>query len=262
MDEEALELAPSQGDRTSASLGKSVSIRTLGGFSIEVDGVPVALDRVKPRARALLRLLAAQGGQPIHREVIAEALWPGSHAQAVARSLHVAVSSLRGLFVSALGPDGSRIVVRDGEAYRLVTPPGAMDVERFEGAVTEARSARSENGAAVEAFSRALDAYGGDLLPEDGPAEWVVERRERLRAKALDVARELASSALLADEPETAIHVCQVGLGFDRYHDPLWRLLIEARDRAGDVGAASRDRREYQGMLAALGVEGQAISSL
>jgi DNA-binding SARP family transcriptional activator len=262
MDEEALELAPSQGDRTSASLGKSVSIRTLGGFSIEVDGVPVALDRVKPRARALLRLLAAQGGQPIHREVIAEALWPGSHAQAVARSLHVAVSSLRGLFVSALGPDGSRIVVRDGEAYRLVTPPGAMDVERFEGAVTEARSARSENGAAVEAFSRALDAYGGDLLPEDGPAEWVVERRERLRAKALDVARELASSALLADEPETAIHVCQVGLSFDRYHDPLWRLLIEARDRAGDVGAASRDRREYQGMLAALGVEGEAISSL
>ncbi len=250
------------GDETVAPPARSVRIRTLGGFAIEVDGAPVSLDRVKPRARALLRLLAAHGGQPVHREVIAEALWPGSGGQAVARSLHVAVSSLRGLFAEALGSEGSRFVVREGEAYRLVTPPGALDVERFERAATEGRTAPSANGAAIEAFGRALEAYRGDLLPEDGPADWVVERRERLRAEALDVARELASSALVADDPETAIRVCRVGLGFDRYHDPLWRLLIEARDRAGDHGAASRDRREYQGMLAALGVEGPAISSL
>ena len=259
----AFALPQSQVDQPDVS-GRSVRIRTLGGFSIEVDGVPVALDRVKPRARALLRLLAAHGGQPVHREVITDALWPGSGGQAVARSLHVAVSSLRGLFVAALGPDGSRLVVREGEAYRLATPPGALDVERFEQATMEARSARSgsANGTAVEAFGRALDAYRGDLLPEDGPAEWVVERRERLRTEALEVACALAESALQADEPETAVRVCHVGLSYDRYHDPLWRLLIEARDRAGDVGAASRDRREYQGMLAALGVPEPAISSL
>jgi hypothetical protein len=45
-----------------------------------------------------------------------------------------------------------------------------------------------------------------------------------------------------------------VGLTHDRYNDPLWRLLIVARERAGDTGAASRDRREYAAVLAGLGV--------
>jgi hypothetical protein len=34
----------------------------------------------------------------------------------------------------------------------------------------------------------------------------------------------------------------------------LWRVLIQARDRAGDSGAASRDRRDYASILADLGV--------
>jgi hypothetical protein len=32
-------------------------------------------------------------------------------------------------------------------------------------------------------------------------------------------------------------------------------MLIDARDRAGDVGAATRDRREYEGVLAELGLD-------
>jgi DNA-binding SARP family transcriptional activator len=236
-------------------------IRTLGGFGIEVGGVPVALDRIKPRPRALLRLLASTGGQPVHREVIAEALWPEADGPAGGRGLHVAISNLRGFLGEALGPEGARMIARDGEAYRLAVPPEVLDVGCFERAAADGRAARAIGESPVAAFERALEAYGGDLLPEDGPAEWVVERRERLRAEVVEVARGLAEAALLADDPATAIRACRIGLGHDRYHDPLWRLLIEARDRAGDVGAASRDRREYQGMLAALGLPEPVLSA-
>jgi DNA-binding SARP family transcriptional activator len=236
-------------------------IRTLGGFGIEVGGVSVALDGIKPRPRALLRLLASNGGQPVHREVIAEALWPEADGSAGGRGLHVAVSNLRGFLGEALGPEGARLIARDGDAYRLAVPPEVLDVACFERAAAEGRAARAAGETSIEAFERALDAYGGDLLPEDGPAEWVVERRERLRAEVVEVARGLAEAALLADDPATAIRACRTGLGHDRYHDPLWRLLIEARDRAGDVGAASRDRREYQGILAALGLPEPALSA-
>jgi hypothetical protein len=40
----------------------------------------------------------------------------------------------------------------------------------------------------------------------------------------------------------------------DRFHDPLWRLLITAQERAGQPGAAARSRREYGAVLADLGV--------
>ena len=55
-------------------------------------------------------------------------------------------------------------------------------------------------------------------------------------------------------ELDRAVDACRAGLELDRYHDPLWRSLIQARDRAGDPGAASRDRRDYAAVLADLGI--------
>ena len=45
--------------------------------------------------------------------------------------------------------------------------------------------------AAVGPYRAVLDAYGGDLLPEDGPAEWVSGRRDRARAEVVEAARGL-----------------------------------------------------------------------
>ena len=101
----------------------------------------------------------------------------------------------------------------------------------------------------------AIDLYAGDLLPEEGPAEWVAERRDHYRAKAIEAAQGLAEEALLAGDHATVVRACRFGLELDRYQDALWRMLILARERAGDAGAASRDRREYALVLEALGVE-------
>jgi DNA-binding SARP family transcriptional activator len=103
--------------------------------------------------------------------------------------------------------------------------------------------------------------YGGDLLPEEGPSEWVVEQREHYRAAAVEVSREAAEAAILDGDPRAAVEACRAGLAIDRYHDPLWRLLIEARQAAGDVSAANRDRREYEAILSELGVPEVAVTS-
>jgi DNA-binding SARP family transcriptional activator len=230
-------------------------VRVFGGFEASVDGVPVSLERIKPRARSLLRLLAASSGAAVHREVIGAALWPEADGQTAARSLQVAISAIRGLFVEVLGSAGTRLIVREGDAYRLAVAPDAIDVRQFEQAIAEARNARGRDipGSAA-ALARALDLYNGDLLPEEGPAEWVVELREHYRTLAVDVAREVAEGALVAGHARPAIDACRVGLAIDRYHDPLWRLLIEARNAAGDVSAANRDRLEYEAILSELGL--------
>ena len=66
-----------------------------GRFEVIIHGVSLDLSALKPRVRTLLRLLAVQGGRPLHREVIVAALWPEADADSGARNLHVAVSSLR-----------------------------------------------------------------------------------------------------------------------------------------------------------------------
>ncbi len=210
--------------------------------------------QVKPRARAVLRFLALHVGAALHREVICEALWPDSDAQTGARSLHVAISALRGALVAALGPDGARLIARDGDAYRLAVPPASVDLWRFDQALSTGRSARGRGDVSGAAFGLALELYG-DLLPEDGPAEWVVDLaravsgwgRRRRRAPSPRMRWRLGDLGAV-------VRACRPGLAIDRYQDSLWRMLIDARERAGDAGAATRDRREYAAVLDTLGV--------
>lgn len=252
-----------QGRPVPADPGGRIAIRVLGGFVLSADGRSVALDGIRPRARALLRLLAVHAGSAVHREVLAEALWPGTDAQTAARSLQVAISAVRGLLTEALGPDGSRLLVREGDAYRLAVPEAAVDLRRFDRAMVEARAARGRGAPAAPAFALALVTYSGGLLPEDGPEEWVVDRREHYRSAAVEAARAVAEQALLDGDHRMAIETCRIGLEIDRYDDPLWRLLIEARHGAGDVGAAHRDRREYEAILVELEQAGDpAVSAL
>jgi DNA-binding SARP family transcriptional activator len=237
-----------------AGAGGPVRVRTLGGFVLEVGGRIVPLDGVKPRVRSLLRLLAVHAGAPVHREVIQETLWPDAEAGAGSRSLHVALSALRKLLDDVADPPGGRLIVRDGDAYRLAVSPDDVDLGRFDRAVAAGRAARARGEASAEAFATALELYAGDLLPEEGPAEWVAERRDQVRARAIEAATGLAEESLLVEDLGTAVRACRFGLDHDRYQDGLWRMLIAARERGGEAGAATRERREYAQVLAALGV--------
>ncbi len=244
--------------------GAVLDVRAFGGFWVDVGDRPLPLERVKPRARAVLRFLVIRPGVAIHREVIQEALWPDADALTGARSLHVAVSALRGLFAEAVSTDSTRLIAREGDAYLLALDPVHVDVGRFEAAMTRARSTRNGHGgvgAGTADFAAALDLYRGDLLPQDGPAEWAVERREHFRREAVEAATFVAEDAVAAGDLEEAIRVCRRGLELDRFHDPLWRVLITARDQAGDTGAAGRDRREYASILEGLGVSPEQVAS-
>jgi DNA-binding SARP family transcriptional activator len=246
---------------TDADVGE-LRVRTFGRFEITIDGHPAPLDAIKPRARSLLRLLAVHTGSGVHREVIGAALWPEADGQTAARSLQVAVSAIRGLLAERLGAAGGRLIVREGEAYRLAVPPDAVDIRRFDRAVADARSARLSGAGTTDHLGAALAAYGGELLPEEGPSDWVVELCEHYRTAAVEMAREAAEVALVSGEPRRAIDACRAGLAIDRYHDPLWRLLIEARSAAGDLSAATRDRLEYEAILSELGLPApEAVSA-
>lgn len=239
----------------------AVHIRCFGGFSIAIKGRPVDLTAIKPRPRAVLRMLAVHTGNPVHREVLQTAFWPDADLETGARNLHVAVSSLRSWLEPGVGRGGSSLLLREGDAYRLTLPPDAeVDLLQFSRALAAARVARlrGEADAAIAHFQQALELYAGEVLPEDGPAEWAIEPRERFRSGALEAAQSLAELLLKRGDPNGAASACTTGLWVDRFHDPLWKLLIDARERAGDAIAASRARRDYARVLEELGLTATA----
>ncbi|GAA2219009.1 BTAD domain-containing putative transcriptional regulator [Micromonospora olivasterospora] len=232
-------------------------LRCFGGFRLEPDGVPVDWSGVRPRIRTLMRYLAAEAGQPVHRERITAALWPELPDRAAVNNLHVGVSTLRTFLEPGVARGASRFIVRDGSSYRLdVGAGGVCDVSAFEAALAAVRRARStgEDAAAVAALRGALDHYTGDLLPEEGPAEWVLAGRDRHRTRATEAAVLLARLELNRGRARAAATAARRALELDGYHDYGWRLLVAAQRRAGDVAASQRSQQTYERMLRSLGV--------
>jgi DNA-binding SARP family transcriptional activator len=241
---------------TTAARPRPVRVRSLGGFSLEVDGQPVDLSDTRPRVRSVLRYLAAQAGRPVHVETMAEALWPDVDASAGKRNLQVALSSLRRL-LEAYPPHGRELIRREGPSYALVLPDGSDDDLVTVAAALDAARAEAREGdasGAIAAGIRALTAYGGDLLPEEGPVEWAVERRRSLDSEVVEAAVLVAEQALVAHQPDAAVTACMRGLDIDRYHDGLWRLLERAQVAGGDLAAAARTQERYRKVLSELGV--------
>lgn len=239
-----------------APLASALTLRCFGTFGVRVQGVDVDLSPLRPRARAALRLLALHGGRPVHREVLVDALWPDSDPEAGLRNLQVAVSSIRQVLAATGGEQGGSLLVRAGDTYRLVVDSDASDVAAFDSAVRTARAASTagDHDRAALAAERALTLHGGDLLVEDGPADWVVSERERCRVDAASAAALLAEVELGRGRPAAAATACERGLRIDRYHDQLWRLLVEACGAAGDRAAAARARAGYEDVMRELGV--------
>lgn len=228
-----------------------------GGFRVEQDGRELDLGPIRPRSRALLRYLAAAGGRAVHREQILDALWPELAGATAVNSLHVAVSTLRTFLEPGVARGASRYIVRTGATYRLATgAPGNCDVTAFTETHRAARQAAAsgQSAQATALLRTALHYYAGDLLPEEGPADWAVTARDRYRATATDAADLLADLELDRGHPAAAVTAARRALDLDPHDDAAWRLLMRAQQRAGDHASAARTRAGYERVLRTLDV--------
>jgi DNA-binding SARP family transcriptional activator len=230
-----------------------VRVTCLGGLSLTIDGCPVDSFRVRPRARAVLQMLALNAGRPVHRDYILGCLWPDDLKGGL-RNLQVALSSLRRLLEAASGRAGPGMIRREGDCYVLPTNGSPADVDLLE-ELYGAGHRSSQSGAFEEAgvmLRQALDLYKGDLLPEAGTADWVLEPRDRYRLIAARTAEDLATCSLALGNVPAALDACQSGLQIDRYSDGLWRILIGGYEQTQDHLGATRSRKEYERVLSEL----------
>ena len=97
-------------------------IRLLGGFSVAV-GDKVVADRAwrLRKAKALVKILALAPDRRVHRERLAELLWPERDADAAANNLNQALYAARRA-LDAAGADGAAAVVLIDGAVVLECP--------------------------------------------------------------------------------------------------------------------------------------------
>jgi DNA-binding SARP family transcriptional activator len=241
---------PERPDEASESSG--LEVRCFGGLAVRRDGLPVDIAAVRPRARELLRVLAAHGGRPVHAEVLIEALWPGAEPRAGLRSLQVAISTLRHLLDPGASPRHSTVVRREGDAYRLAA--ARIDVAEFERLTAPLSEWNDASGPSrtEERLRAALDLQVAELCPEAGPADWAVGRREQLRAQAADAAVRLSRLQLGSGRSKLAARTSARGLALDPDRDDLWQVRLAALAASGENAALNRARTDYAHRMGAL----------
>ena len=135
----------------------TVRIRLLGGFEVQVDGVPVPSQAWSRRnAASLVKLLALADGRRLHREQVIDALWPDLPVEAAAPRLHKAAHYAR----RALGATSQGMVLRNELVALLPDAEVSIDLPEFERA-----AAGAAPRAAAEAAAAALDVYAGRCCP-------------------------------------------------------------------------------------------------
>ncbi len=196
-----------------------LELHLLGGFAASVDGVPVD-DRAwrLRKAKTLVKLVALAPERRVHREVAAEALWPGRDARAAANNFHQALHAAR----RALG-DADVLALVDGTL--LLAPEADVDVTAF-----EAASAAALASGRPETLREALALHTGELVPEDRYEPWAHARREAVREQHLALCLELAERE---DDPTAAIAALGEALVAAPLHEPAHRALMRLYARTG-----------------------------
>ncbi len=181
----------------------------LGRFAVRVDGQPVPAGAWRhKRAAELVKVLALADAHRLHCEQVVHLLWPDLAPDAAAGNLRKAVHFARACLGSATA------IGRSGEMLELC-PEGQVYVD-----------AVSFEAAARAGQIGALEAYQGELLPEDRYAPWAAEPRDRLRALYLQLLK-------TAGRWERVLEV-------DPADEEAHRALMQRAGDAGDRRAAVR----------------------
>ena len=234
-------------------------VQLFGSFRLYVGKDVIDLKSLRPRVRSLVRFLALNAGKLVHREAVLEALWPNAGFDSGRSNLHTAISAAR----QVLEPYEVTIE-RESDSYRLVTPPDtSWDTTEFQTTVQSAQRARSSGDVdrAYEQFAQALSLYSDDLLTEEGPSEWIVAPRDRLRNEAVNAAIAAAEIALARDRHADVIAACERAVVLDPCADRAWRMLTAAFERSGSLASAERARQAYLDVQQKLGIASSEIDA-
>ncbi len=206
----------------------SLTIYLLGTLLIKSDGC--RLDKLPKKARALLAFLAAQTGEAVSRERLADLLWPYQGSEQGRHSLRNCLLELR----NALGRGAASDLVADFANCRI--EDAIVDLDDFE------RLSRSRDRGELQT---AADLYRGDFLADFYIAsepfqEWLAAARDRTLAAICDVLERLIALQDAAGDYESAIQSGRRLVTLEPLSESGQRALMRAYARGGRRGEALR----------------------
>ena len=200
-------------------------VRTLGGFAIERDGVPVRFARKAPkRLLDLLRLITALGARHVDAGRVAATLWPDADGDEARDALKTMLYRTRVL----LGADF--LVVRDGQIGfdEDVTWIDTWAFEHVCGRIESLLGAGTghthvDDGELEKRRLQLFSLYRGHLFGEAELPSWALALRDRLRARFIRSVDMLGQRLERTGRADHAIALYRAALEQDNLAEELYQ---------------------------------------
>lgn len=210
-----------------------ITLRLLGGASLQGPDGPLAGPMTQHRRLAILAVLATAGERPVSRATLVGLLWPDSPEDKARHLLSTGLSVLR----RALGPEA---ITGSGEDLRLNFQRVWADVTAFEDALDR------------DALQKAAELYEGAFLKgfyvDDARTfeRWADEQRRRLADAYARALEGLAGRAEETARRTEAVRWWKRLAAHDPYNSRYAAGLMRALARAGDPTNAVVHAREHE----------------
>ena len=236
-----------------------VEFSVLGPLLVMGDGQPIEIRGAKERT--LLAILVSRAGQVVSTHELVDALWGDNPPRTAAKSLQTHVLRLRNM-LEPHRMGRPRLIVTEGQGYRLVVEPGQVDATRFVRLVDAAQ--RSAPQAALEPLREALELWRGPAyagLDSAAPLAADARRLEEVRLVALEGT---CAAELEVGRHDHAIAELERLVTEHPLRERLWGLLMTGLYRAGrQADALGAFERARQVLAEDLGIDpGPELRSL
>ena len=224
-----------------------VCIRVLGPFGADRDGVPIPLGG--RRQRAVLALLAAEGGRVVSVDRMIEEIWQGAPPARALTSLQAYVSNLRRLLEPDRAPrTPATLLVSAPPGYALRLPDDAVDARRFERLLHDARAGAVAPDAALHSLAEALALWQGPAYAEFADETWAAPEIARLHELRLVARESHVAAALRTGDVAAAVPDAELLTRDEPLREEAWRLhalALWAGGRQADALTTLRAARAY-----------------
>ena len=204
-----------------------VKIFALGRLLVLKDDAPLVFNgKAQKKSLELLSALIAQGGRDVGMNKLAQLLWPDTDGDTARTNLRTTLLRLRRLI-------GDAAVVHQGSSLSLNEECCWLDVW----AVEQVCDARVGDLDPMQRVDKLFALYRGEFLP-DSDEPWLINQRERLRAKALRLILGVGERLELDGRLAEAIDVYQKGIEVDSLAEEIYRRLMRcylATNRAAEA---------------------------
>ena len=224
----------------------------LGTLEVRAGDGPLPLGG--PKQRALLALLLLHANRVVARERLIDELWGEDPPETAVKAVQVYVSRLRKLL-----PEGMLVTRPPG--YLLEVEPEALDLQRFERLVAEARKADPARASTL--LREALGLWRGPPLAEFGEEPFARVEAGRLQDLRLAALEERIEADLALGRHAELVGELEVLIAEHPQRERLRGQLMLALYRSGRQAEALEAYREARAALDELGIEpGAALRQL